>query len=400
VIALSKRDYSAELLKMEGVEIEKIEEDVGEMVIQVCLTRKSQPCKRCGQPTDRVHDYRIRQVRDLELRGKPLRLLYRQRRYVCPACGKRFSEANDFVGRYMRFTHRTGEKIMSLLRRRSSMKDVAKDTGTSVSGVQRVLKMMPASKPQRLPEAISFDEFKGNTGGQRFQCIVTDPLNHRVFDILPARTVGTIQDYLLTFPNRDEVKYVVMDMNRGFRDAAKAFLPNAQIIIDRFHVVRFCTEAMDNVRRSFQSVLPSNQRKYFKRSRRLLLAHRNKLSEEDRAAVDVMLRFSERLMQAYALKEAFYDFMDAPDRATASKRLEYWLDACDRLKIHEFKACRKMLVNWKPYILNAFDFHLSNGFTEGCNNAIKTLKRVAFGFRNFFTFRARILLSLSPHPNI
>ena len=105
-------------------------------------------------------------------------------------------------------------------------------------------------------------------------------------------------------------------------------------------------------------------------------------------------------MQAYALKEAFYDFMDAPDRATASKRLEYWLDACDRLKIPEFKACRKMLVNWKPYILNAFDFHLSNGFTEGCNNAIKALKRVAFGFSNFNTFRARILLSLSPYPNI
>ena len=121
---------------------------------------------------------------------------------------------------------------------------------------------------------------------------------------------------------------------------------------------------MDNVRRSFQSVLPSSQRKYFKRSRRLLLAHRNKLSEEDRAAVDVMLRFSDRLMQAYALKEAFYDFMDAPDRATASKRLEYWLDACDRLKIPEFKACRKMLVNWKPFILNAFDFHLSNGFQK------------------------------------
>ena len=385
---------------MEGVEIEKIEEDAGEIVMQVCLARKMQPCKRCGQPTDQVHDYRVRQVRDLELRGKPLRLLYRQRRYVCPACGKRFSEANDFVGRYMRFTHRTGEKIMSLLRRRSSMKDVAKDTGTSVSGVQRVLKMMPVSKPQRLPEAISFDEFKGNTGGQRFQCIVTDPLNHRVFDILPARTVGTIQDYLLTFPNRNEVKYVVMDMNRGFRDAAKAFLPNAQIIIDRFHVVRFCTEAMDNVRRSFQSVLPSNQRKYFKRSRRLLLAHRNELSEEDRAAVDVMLRFSDRLLQAYALKEAFFDFMEAPDRPTASKRLEYWLDACDRLKIPEFKACRKMLVNWKLYILNAFDFHLSNGFTEGCNNAIKTLMRVAFGFRSFDSLRARALLDFSPHPNI
>ena len=385
---------------MEGVLIEKLEETAKEIVIQLSLRQKEQACKLCGGKTDRVHDYRIRQVRDLELRGKPLRLLYRQRRYVCPACGKRFPEQNDFVGRYMRFTHRTGEKIMGLLRRRSSMKDIARDTGTSVSGVQRVLRMMPVSRPQQLPEAISFDEFKGNTDGQRFQCIVTDPLNHRVFDILPARTVGTIQDYLLSFPNRDEVKYVVMDMNRGFRDAARAFLPNAKIIIDRFHVVRFCTEAMENVRRSFQSVLPKDQRKYFKRSRRLLLAHRNRLSDEDRAAVDVMLRFSDSLLQAYALKEAFYDFMDAPDRATASKRLEYWLDACDRLKIPEFKPCRRMLLNWKPYILNAFDFHLSNGFTEGCNNAIKALKRVAFGFRRFDSLRARTLLVFNSYPNI
>ena len=107
---MSKNDYSAELLKMEGVEIEKIEENAEEIAIHVCLGRKAQACKRCGQPTDRVHDYRVRQVRDLELRGKPLRLLYRQRRYVCPVCGKRFSEANDFVGRYMRFTTEPGRR--------------------------------------------------------------------------------------------------------------------------------------------------------------------------------------------------------------------------------------------------------------------------------------------------
>ncbi len=63
----------------------------------------------------------------------------------------------------MRFTHRTAEKIMELLRRRSSMKDIAKDTGIYVSGVKRVLGIMSVSKPQRLPQALSFDEFKGGT---------------------------------------------------------------------------------------------------------------------------------------------------------------------------------------------------------------------------------------------
>ncbi len=156
---MSTNDYSAKLLEMEGIQIENLEETEKEIVLQISLERSTQKCKRCGAETDRIHDYRIRQVRDLELRGKPLRLLYRRRRYACPVCGKRFAETNAFVGRYMRFTHRTGEKIMSLLRRRSSMKDIAKDTGTSISGVQRVLKMAPVSKPQKLPEAIAFDEF-------------------------------------------------------------------------------------------------------------------------------------------------------------------------------------------------------------------------------------------------
>ena len=397
---MSRKDYTAELLKMEGFEIEKLEETEGEILLQISLERRPHSCKRCGTETDRVHDYRIRQVRDLELRGKPLRLLYRRRRYVCPACGKRFAEQNDFVGRYMRFTHRTGEKIMELLRRRSSMKDIARDTQTSVSGVQRVLRMTPVSRPQRLPEAVSFDEFKGNAGGQRFQCIVTDPLNRRVFDILPDRTVATIQEYLRSFPNRDEVKYVVMDMNRGFRDVAITFFPNAKIIIDRFHVVRFCTEAMENVRRNVQKLLPADQRRYFKRSRRLLLKHRDGLSDEDKAALDVMLHFSDKLAQGYALKEAFYHFMAAPDRTEADRRLDFWLDACDRLRFPEFKDCRRMLRNWRNYILNAFDVRLSNGFTEGCNNAIKTLKRTSFGYQNFSHFRKRILLSFSFHPYI
>lgn len=395
---MSTKDYITMLLDMEDAVLKNIEEDAWEITIELELKQKEHLCPACGAGTSRVHDYRNRTIRDLELRGKRTILHYRRRRYLCPECKKKFAEKCSFAGRYQRFTHRTGEKIMELLRRRSSMKDIARDTQTSLSGVQRVLRMMPVSRPERLPEAVSFDEFKGNVNGERFQCIVTDPLNHRVFDILPDRTVATIQGYLRAFPNRDEVKYAVMDMNRGFRDVARTFLPNAKIIIDRFHVVRFCTEAMENVRRSVQKQLPAHQRRYFKRSRRLLLKHRNALAGEDRAAVDVMLRFSDRLMQAYALKEAFYHFMDAPDRATASRRLESWLDACDRLMLTEFKACRRMLVNWKPYILNAFDFHLSNGFTEGCNNAIKTLKRVAFGFRNFNSFRARILLSLQAHP--
>ena len=397
---MSTKDYITKLLDMEDVILKNIQEDEEEITIELEQQQKEHQCPKCRAATSRVHDYHYRKIRDLDLRGKRIRIHYRCRRYICPKCGKKFAEKCSFAGRYQRSTYRVTEKNIDLLRRRSSLKAVAEATGTSLSSVNRVLNALAVPKPEALPEAVSFDEFKGNLGGERFQCIVTDPLNHRVLDILPKRTVESIQDYLRSFPNRDEVKYAVMDMNRGFRDVARTFLPNAKIIIDRFHVVRFCTQAMDDIRRSVQKQLPTDQRRYFKRSRYLLLKHRDDLTDEDKAAVDVMLRFSDKLAQGYALKEAFYHFMAAPNRTEADRRLDFWLDACDRLRLPEFKACRKMLRNWRDYILNAFEIRLSNGFTEGCNNAIKTLKRASFGCQNFSRFRKRILLSFSLHPNI
>ena len=398
---MSKKEYTTELLKLEDAEIEKMEENEEEIILQIHLKRKSHACPTCEALTDQVHDYHLRTVRDLSIRGKPLKLLYRRRRYICPACGKRFAEACAFLGRYQRFTYQVTDKIMQLLHRRWSMKDIARDTKTSVSGVSRCLALFPQGKPTKLPKVLSFDEFKGNANGERFQCILTAPEERQILDILPDRKVSTIQSYLRPFSNRAEVQYVVMDMNQGYRDIAKTFFPSAKIVIDRFHVVRYCTWAMDNVRRDIQKSLLPATRKYFKRSRKLLTVRRNALSDEDKAAVDVMLNFSEKLYQAYALKELFFEFMDAKSSSAASELLSKWFDACDRLHLPEFKACRRMLKNWKPYILNAFDCSYSNGFTEGCNNGIKTLKRIAFGFRNFYNFRARILLSANPaHPNI
>ena len=393
---MSGKEYTTELLKLEDAQIERMEETEEEIILQISLKRKMHNCPRCKAETDQVHDYRIRAVRDLSIRGKPLKLLYRRRRYFCPLCGKRFSEACAFLGKYQRFTYQVTERIMQLLHHRWSMKDIARDTRTSVSGVARCLALYPQGKPRELPRVLSFDEFKGNANGERFQCILTAPEERRILDILPDRRGSTIQSYLRSFSNRQDVQYVVMDMNQGYRDIARAFFPQAKIVIDRFHVARYCTWAMDDVRRAVQKHLLPASRKHFKRSRRLLIARRALLSEEDRAAVDVMLHFSERLYQAYALKELFFQFMDAKSSSTAAELLSKWFDAYDRLQLPEFSPCRRMLKNWKPYILNAFDCPYSNAFTEGCNNAIKALKRVAFGFRNFSNFRARFLQVANP----
>ena len=44
------------------------------------------------------------------------------------------------------------------------------------------------------------------------------------------------------------------------------------------------------------------------------------------------------------------------------------------------------------YVENALIYAYSNGYTEGVNNYIKTLRKVAFGYKTYYHFRNRILI--------
>ena len=108
-----------------------------------------------------------------------------------------------------------------------------------------------------------------------------------------------------------------------------------------------------------------------------------------------MLEISKDLAKAYLLKEKFYEFMDAKDSIKAKEKLKQFFLFESVSGLDEFKPCITMLTNWEKYILNAFDCKYSNGFTEGCNNSIKVIKRTGYGYRNFDNFRTRILMVLN-----
>lgn len=56
------------------------------------------------------------------------------------------------------------------------------------------------------------------------------------------------------------------------------------------------------------------------------------------------------------------------------------------------KTSIKTLIEFKNDILNTFQNKYHNGYIEGNNNFIKVLKRIAFGFRSFRRFKARIMI--------
>ena len=381
----------AELLGMEAYEFERIEQDERQIILSVRMQRRTQECPACRTPCDHVHDYRIQKVKDSPIQGKIVIWQYRKRRYRCPCCDKRFYERNYLLPRRHRITNRLAAYGIDQLRKKQSRKEIAHSLGVSESSVGRWMNLLEYGKPAQLPRVLSIDEFRGNTEYGKFQGILTDPVHKRIVDILPTRCHAQIYDYLREFPNRKQVQYFVMDMNRDYLSIAKNLLPNATIVIDRFHVVRYCTWAVEKVRKNFQKKLLPEQRKYFKRSRKLLLSHMEDLNDENKAAVERMLLLSRELREAYLLKENFYAFMRSANSIQTKERLRAFRAHASIAELPEFDTFLKTLQNWETYILNAFDCPYSNGFTEGVNNKIKVLKRIAFGYRNFRNFRTRIL---------
>ena len=388
-------DFTSKLLELEDVIIEDVQTTNTEIHTFLSLPRRPHICPRCNAVTEQIHDYRTSIIKDIPSMGKMMFLHYRKRRYHCSCCNKHFYESFPLLPKHCRITTRLSFYAIHLLRNRQNVHSVASTVGISVSSLFRRMNDVRYPKPKKLPRVLSIDEFKGNAGGQKFQAILTDAENHRLFDILPNRSMVYIMQYLQEFKNKNDVKYVVMDMNQVYRDLMHSYFPNATIVIDKFHVVRYVTWALENVRKRIQKQMHPDKRKYFKRSRRILLSHQNKLSEENLTALEVMLQQSPDLATAYHLKELFYKFMESKSRAEAAHKLQFFMLAAQSSQLPEFKACLTMLSNWSKYILNAFDCSYTNGYTEGTNNAIKVIKRNAFGYRNFDNFRNRIFLSLT-----
>lgn len=379
---------TAKLLNMEDVIVTKVENLPEELHVYLELPRKDHVCPQCGRMTSKVHDYRQQKIKDIPF-GRTTYLYLRKRRYVCPECGKRFAEKNPLVPRYYRLTRRSVASIIQQLKNMVCSSEVARNHNVSVTSVLRYFKPIQYSCPE-LPEVLSIDEFKGDTNGEKYKTILTDAKKKKVLDILPNRMEQNLKTYFLGFKNRENVKYFICDMNPHFRAVARACFPNAKIVADRYHVTRQVIWAMEAIRKSEQKKYSKQFRRYFKRSR--ILLNKKFLSEADKLNLALMLENAPRLAKAYDLKNKFLDVMHTKsDPAVARKTLSDWFMEAEALDLPELKSCITAYRNGSEEILNSLDVRYSNGFTEGCNNKTKVLKRICFSFRNFENFRSRIL---------
>jgi transposase len=373
---------------LEDVIITSVENISDQLHIYIELPRGKHVCPVCGAVTDRVHDYRMQVIKDVPL-ARDTFLHLRKRRYRC-SCGKRFFEKNAFLPRYYRVTSRLFAEIIFAFKKVVSAKEISCRYNVSSVTAMRYFNHFN-KKLTVLPAIISLDEFKGNSGGQKYNSIVADPSGRKVLDILPDRYENNLVKYFSQFESKSNVKYFVCDMNPHFRQVARICFPQATIVADKYHVIRQAYWAMERVRKNEQNKLPKRYRKYFKKSRHLLMKPMEKLTDDEMYQLALMFEIAPRLADAYRIKNDFLSVIRSKSAAEGKKALADWLLSVEVMDLPEFQDCTKAYHSWFHEIINSLEVPWTNGFIEGCNNKTKVLKRTCYGMRNFNNFRKRIL---------
>jgi transposase len=191
--------YTEKLLGLKDVQVVDVQETEDSIEITLHPTRTSHPCPHCQRESTRIHDYRMQRMQHVRYGPRSLYYRLRKRRFVCTHCQRRFTERYDWVGRYQRRTQAHMQLILQNLKQIRSLASVARDCHTSPTTVQRIFQWIVPTPPP-LPRVLCLDEFKGNTGHEKYQCILVDGTQKRIYDILPSRKQADLEAYFQRFP--------------------------------------------------------------------------------------------------------------------------------------------------------------------------------------------------------
>ena len=408
---LKTQDVTAEtlteLLGLPGVQVLRIgfEEENEKKYLHLFCEHEHDValCPRCMKATSAIHEQTERCVRHLDIWGMKTLLHFPQRRFDCEGCGKPFTENLTWLGRKRRQTNHFELHIYEQVKAKTPRKQVALREGVHEATVldifKRQAKRAACQNDNQSVRILGVDEMSLQKKHKQYVLILSDLERRRVIAVLPNRLKKTFEQWLqdLTKKQRRAIKVVSMDMWEAYRQAVRAKLPHAEIVADRFHVMKQLNHQIDLIRRNLQKKAKKegNETLYqaLKGNRWLLLKNRCELTPVQEAQLRTILAVSDELSTIYLLKECFRTICDRiTNRAQALRFLKAWVWQASATNSHYLIRFVKTLRNWWHEFLNYFDDRVTQGFVEGINRAIRGIINRAFGFRNFDNFRLHVLV--------
>jgi transposase len=377
-------------------------------------------CSHCGAALKR-NGTRPQVVRD-EPRGlRSVWIEIRRQSYICTAetCGKPVQQPLHDVHERRRMTTRLIRYVQeSALLDKFQM--VALRTGLSVRTVREIFQEHVDSLDKtfqfKTPRVLGLDgihiergdadggskpegEHRNQENRDRLsrleRGVLTDIEAGQVLNVRTNCSKDEMVQGIEEIPGHEKIEVAVIDMSLALRNAVRKALPQAVIVIDRFHVQKYASDCIDNVRKRLRKQAEVKQAEVklggsVMCDKDLLRKHWNKLSPEEQENLQGWFRHLPELGLAYETKEAYFELWNSPSSGIARQRYQRWLDQLPPELGVDFRPLLSVMKNWGDYIFNYFDHRYTNAFTEQANRQIRDILRASrtCGFK---TYRAKVV---------
>lgn len=416
---MSHNNYILNLLNIKDKNVFILTNSIQEMIIkgkkhkiiEGILTYIPEFCPNCGcinESTNDIIKWGFKKNCKVKIPNisncKSLLILHKQRFY-CKNCHNTFIAETTLVDRNKNISNNTELQIRIELMKKQSEKDIAERTNVSSSKVNRILDDISSKTILRhpvLPESMNWDEFKStkDTKGKMAFIIVNNKTGN-IFDIHDSRKSKDLEKYFRRYSkqDRDKVKLISTDFYTGYIHLAKRLFKNADIVIDRFHIVIQAYNALNTtrVKLCYKSNPNYNKMKAFWK---LILKNEKDLSEDksysnyfkkevsQKDIVNYLINTDKELKVTYECYQGIINSIAERDFIKFKNIVEHQ----NNLVSDKMSKALKLYKENIKYIENSFKYDINNGIIEGKNNLIKCIKRIGFGYRKYSHFISRIFL--------
>ncbi|MBU5310126.1 ISL3 family transposase [Ligilactobacillus saerimneri] len=333
------------------------------------------------------------------------KLHLRKQRFLCKNCGSTWGSEPILTKKNNTLSQPLRHNIIAMIYEGLPMTTIAKMVHCSPSSVSRIFNefVQPRQRLAVLPKRLCFDEFR--SVGSQMSFICCDATHeHQVVTILHNRLTKTITNYFLnrySLPERERVQSVVVDLNAQYATFIPQIFPNAQIIIDRFHIVQMAGRALLQTRVQLHKQISDHRSREYK----ILKSHWRLFQKNEHEIDDSKIAYLHGVNEYMTQRNALdLIFTNHPQFHVVYQTYQALINAVAE---HDAPAFITLITTYTPngsvmdqvisslkhaqkYVLNGVTSALSNGPIEGLICKIKTLKKACYGFRNPLNFFKRI----------
>ena len=353
-------------------------------------------CSGCGKVHGRsVHSNGNIIVEDLKIAGKRVFLLVPKRKVRCTEdCTIRVEEMQWLRGR---FTARFSDQVYRLTSITTNQEAgwfLGLDDETVYRIDKRKLEELALEKLAPVPalKHMSVDE----VAWQKWHKYVTNVVDidkRKVIWNHQGRGKVNLDKFFRSLgkENCEKIDAVASGGARGYLSSIKEYAINALIVLDHFHVKKYLNDALDTVRKEelkrarqqnngeLSAMLHCNKR---------FILMQNNVTKKKHDLLEKLAGLNNRIYQAMLLKEQFLSIYTDPQ--TAQRNLKEWIIAAINSKIPVFVELGYKFFRKRHYLLNYFICKITTAISEGINNKIKRLSRMAYGYRDVHYFLLKI----------